>query len=141
MKSGIESERIKMSKSLTWIKFDATVEEAENLLLTEYNVYTNTKTGGDYLACEDYSVPAHIREHIDFITPTVHFDATVKKTPKRRDLQGRSIKANPVPHLMPAPDAGSILPSEFSSLVNCSLYTTPDCLRALYNFKNGTCDL
>jgi Pro-kumamolisin, activation domain len=52
---------------------NVTVEEAESLLRTQYHVYTNVQTGKDHLACDDYSVPLHIKEHIDFITPTIHF--------------------------------------------------------------------
>jgi tripeptidyl-peptidase-1 len=125
-----------MSKSLTWVKFDATVEEAESLLRTEYHVYTNANTGEDYLAVEDYSVPAHIRDHIDFITPTVHFDATVKQTPKRRDLERRDIKGKPVSHAM---QGAQVSAQETTyNLTNCDKYTTPDCLRALYSFTNGS---
>ena len=55
-------------------EFDASIEEAESLLKTEYNVYPHAQTGDDILAVEGYSFPAHIQEHVDFITPTVHFD-------------------------------------------------------------------
>ncbi len=137
IESGIANERIKTSKSLTWIKFNATVEEAESLLQTEYRVYTNTQTGKDHLACEDYSVPVDIQHHIDLITPTIHFDATVKQKKGRRDLQGRSLKAKPVPQIHPNPDAVP-QPAVTYSLANCYTYVTPDCLRALYNFTNGT---
>jgi hypothetical protein len=39
------------------VEFDATIEEAESLLKTEYNVYTHVKTGDDFLAVEEYSIP------------------------------------------------------------------------------------
>jgi tripeptidyl-peptidase-1 len=131
-----------MSKSLTWIKFDATVEEAESLLQTEYGIYTHATTGKDHLACESYSLPAHIREHVDFITPTVHFDATVKLEKKRRDLEGRSLKVKPVTQIKENPNPIAELavpqPQITFSFANCFTYITPDCLRALYNFTNGT---
>lgn len=126
-----------MSKGNNWFKFDASVEEAESLLRTKYHVYTNSETGKDHLACEDYSVPAHIREHIDFITPTVHFDAIVKTKKKRRDLQGRDIQTKPVPIAVPGPEVAPT-PQVVYNLANCYEYTTPDCIRALYNFTNGT---
>jgi tripeptidyl-peptidase-1 len=123
---------------MSWIKFNATVEEAESLLKTEYGIYTNTETGNDHLACEDYSVPAHIQEHIDFITPTVHFDATVKQKKKRRDIQERGLSVKPVTQVKPNPDALVPQPQVTFSLANCYTYITPDCLRSLYNFTNGT---
>jgi tripeptidyl-peptidase-1 len=137
MESGIESKRLRMSNSLSWIRFNVTVEEAEDLLKTEYSIYTNTKTGQEHLACEDYSVPAHIREHIDFITPTIHFDATVKKEKKRRDLNTRAMKVKPSTDLKPGSDVAP-QPEIKYTLANCYEYITPDCLRALYNFTNGT---
>lgn len=140
--SGISEDRIKLSKGKNWIKFDATVEEAESLLRTEYSIYTNVKTGKDHLACEEYSVPPHIQEHIDFIKPTVHFDAYVKPTRKRRDLQGRSVSersmaVKPFPIARPGLDSHQASQVTYS-LANCYAYTTPECLRALYNFTNGT---
>ena len=39
MQSGIDPERIRLTKAKTWIEVDATVAEAEALLNTEYHVY------------------------------------------------------------------------------------------------------
>ncbi|KAF8849785.1 subtilisin-like protein [Acephala macrosclerotiorum] len=136
IESGIEEERHRLSNSLTWIRFNVTVEEAESLLKTDYHIYTNTENGKEHLACEDYSVPAHIQEHVDFITPTIHFDATVKKEKKRRSLDTRELKVKPVPGAV-SPDAVP-QPQVTFNLANCYEYITPDCLRALYNFTNGT---
>ncbi|KAG9246746.1 peptidase S8/S53 domain-containing protein [Calycina marina] len=149
--SGIDSKRLSLSKGKNWIKFDITVEEAENLLKTEYSVYTNTETGKDHLACDEYSVPPSIKQHIDFITPTLHFDAIVKTNKKRRDLQGRAIKTKPVsgahqgdtivgaPSTIVGPSTEVVpQPAVTFSLANCYTYVTPDCLRALYGIPNGT---
>jgi tripeptidyl-peptidase I len=54
----------------------------------EYKFYTNVETGKTYLVCDEYSIPHQLREHIDFINPTVKFDAIVKTRKKRRDLDG-----------------------------------------------------
>ncbi|KAE9370750.1 subtilisin-like protein [Stipitochalara longipes BDJ] len=137
MESGIEDERINLSKGRNWFKVNVTVEEAELLLRTQYHVYTNVQTGKDHLACDDYSVPVHLKEHIDFITPTIHFDATVKQKKHRRDLQTREMKVKPFPIIHPKPNAAP-QPQVTYSLANCDQYITPDCLRALYNFTNGT---
>lgn len=135
--SGISHDRIKQSKGLNWIKFSATVGEAESLLRTEYKIYTNLETGKDHLACEDYSVPPHIQEHIDFITPTTHFDAYVKTKKKRCDLEGRTIKVKPFPIVHPGSNVAP-QPQIAYTLANCYQYVTPECLRALYGFSNGT---
>lgn len=39
MESGIDPERIRLTKAKTWIEVDATVAEAESLMNTEYHVY------------------------------------------------------------------------------------------------------
>lgn len=39
-------------------------------------------------ACDAYHVPAHVQSHIDLITPTVHFNAVIK-----RDMEGRKVGA------------------------------------------------
>lgn len=136
IQSGIENERIQASKSRTWIKLNATVEEAESLLHTEYNIYTNVDSGKEHLACNDYSLPSHLREHVDFIQPTVHFDAIVKPVKQRRDLQGREI-VKPSTHSRPGKEVGQAAAVKYT-LANCYEYVTPDCLRALYNVPNGT---
>lgn len=74
--SGIAPERISRSQSLGWLKFDATVAEAESLLKTEYHLYKHS-TGKPHVACSSYHIPKHVTRHIDFITPTVHFDAKI----------------------------------------------------------------
>jgi tripeptidyl-peptidase-1 len=140
--SGIAAERIGLSKSRNWIKFNATVDEAESLLRTQYGIYTNSETGKDHLACESYSMPPHIQAHVDFIKPTVHFDAYATPTRKRRGLQGRStsersLDVKPIQIVHPGPDLGPVPEIQYN-LTNCYQYTTPECLRALYNLPNGT---
>lgn len=137
MEHGISNERIQLSKGRNWLKFNITVEEAETLLRTEYKIYNNVETGKDHLGCEDYSVPPQIQEHIDFITPTVHFDAIVKTKKKRRDLQGRAMQVRPFPIVHPGPEVAPT-PQVTYNLANCYQYVTPECLRALYGFSNGT---
>jgi tripeptidyl-peptidase-1 len=116
------------------MKIDVTVEEAESLLKTEYNVYSHVTTGEDRLAAEEYSLPAHVQEHVDFITPTVHFDAIVKLKAKRAE---HSLKVKPTPQLVPDPLRTPLSEVTFN-LTNCDRYITPECLRALYGLQNGS---
>ncbi|KAF2217659.1 hypothetical protein CERZMDRAFT_108334 [Cercospora zeae-maydis SCOH1-5] len=74
--AGIAPERIQQSRSWGWLHVDATIDEAERLLQTEYHVYEHQSTGQLHVACEQYSIPADLRRHVDFITPTVHFDTS-----------------------------------------------------------------
>lgn len=47
------------------------------------------------------------------------------------------MKVKPIPQVLPGPDVAP-QPEVTFSLANCYEYVTPDCLRALYNFPNGT---
>ena len=80
-KNGIPNERITRSQSLGWLKFHATVAEAENLLKTEYYTYKH-QGGKSRIGCTEYHVPERVSRHLDFITPTVHFDTKVSRTVK-----------------------------------------------------------
>lgn len=136
---GIDASRVKQSQGLNWLQFDATVDEAENLLNTEYNVYEHDASGQPHVACDEYSVPAHLQQHIDFVYPTVHFDAKIKPrqpeaVSKRAATPGER-KGLGWPGSGSLPKAGSHdLSGVWSQLENCDEYITPDCLRVLYEF-------
>lgn len=68
-----------------WVTFEATVDEAENLLKTEYHLHKH-ETGKPHVATDDYYIPEHIQPHVDFITPTVHFDSKLSMAKQRRDM-------------------------------------------------------
>ncbi|CAI4211106.1 unnamed protein product [Parascedosporium putredinis] len=70
---GIARNRTTLSRARNWLSFTANRDEVESLLHAEYHVFTH-ESGHSHVACEDYSVPAHIAPYIDIITPTVHFD-------------------------------------------------------------------
>ena len=147
--AGIANERVEQGQSLGFLGFDATVDEAESLLNTNYNVYEHTGTHQPHVACEEYSIPNHLSEHIDFVYPTVHFDAKIKKRdnkPMKRSVEERGI--NPVPGVdksLGQPGSASLpklgktmAASQISQeLQDCDTQITPNCLRALYNFPKG----
>lgn len=82
VRAGIGLQRIKKSQSLGWLQFNCTVSEAQNLLKTEYYKFKHT-SGAPHVGCTAYHIPENVRKHIDFITPTVHFD--IKTTQPRQD--------------------------------------------------------
>ena len=69
--AGIHEERIAKSQSLGWLEFTATIDEAEGLLKTKYHVYEHDQSGQPHVACEEYSIPATLKDKIDFVYPTV----------------------------------------------------------------------
>lgn len=128
---------------MNWFKFDATIEETETLLHTEYKMYIHVETGKPHLACDEYSVPVKLRDHIDFITPTVAFDAIVKDRPRKRYLERRDeIAGKPISGAVrgeeiPIPELANFS-NAASALANCDKFITPQCLRALYEVPEGT---
>lgn len=82
IRAGIGRQRIKKSQSLGWLQFNATVNEAQNLLKTEYFKFKHT-SGAPHVGCTAYHIPENVRKYIDFITPTVHFD--IKTTKPKQD--------------------------------------------------------
>ncbi|KAK5130674.1 hypothetical protein LTR08_001835 [Meristemomyces frigidus] len=146
--SGIAEHRVKQSQSLGFLEFEATVDEAEELLKTKYHVYEH-ETGQPHVACEEYSLPSHLKEHIDLVSPTVHFDAKVRQreaTPEgeleKRDVPdaGRGVGK---PGWGSLPKGGWRLGGHHhhklqNDLDMCDEYITPDCLRSLYEFGVNT---
>ena len=113
--SGIKPSRIRPSPGRNWLKIDSTISEAQSLLQTKFGVYQH-EDGGEHTACESYRVPAAIREHIDFIHPTIQFDSARHR---------RSVtKRDSIPH-----DDGNVVVAE--GLDKCSEQIKPDCVRAL----------
>jgi len=137
---------MKLSKGSNWVTFHATVGEAESLLKTKYLAFEHAETGAPHIACEEYSIPKHLSDHIDFVTPTLHFDVK-PEAPKGGRLSKRQVPANApdaksVGNPGSAPGAGSIPklgqwinPKQIiTELENCDKQIVPDCLRALYEF-------
>ncbi|KAF2171470.1 hypothetical protein M409DRAFT_63728 [Zasmidium cellare ATCC 36951] len=67
--AGISVKEIVHSDNKQWLAFDASTKQMESLLHTEYHEYEDIKTGGVMPACDQYHVPKHIQQHIDYITP------------------------------------------------------------------------
>lgn len=77
---GIEPSRIRLSKNFGWLEANVTIAEAEHLLKTEYHVYNHATTDTKHIACgSGYHLPEHVSKHVDLVTPTLHFDAIVKR--------------------------------------------------------------
>jgi tripeptidyl-peptidase I len=138
--AGISEERIRTSQSLGFFDFDASVSEVEDLLNAEYHVYEHQETGQPHVACEEYSIPAHLQNHIEFVYPTVNFDTKVIP----RDPAPSEEKRDVV-HDVGLPGSGSLpklgqymsAKSIIQELKNCDKQIVPDCLRLLYEFPRA----
>jgi tripeptidyl-peptidase-1 len=148
---------------MNWLSFGATIAEAEHLFKTEYFIFEHTTSRQPQIACHEYHLPAHVAKLVDFVTPTIHFDAKVKPENIRRRLRSMkpiskremssdnameqlekarpgtaaSVGADPAwnPKQGDALATSQLLDSQ--QLENCDQQITPNCLRALYEFGPG----
>ncbi|KAK9780096.1 putative Protease s8 tripeptidyl peptidase [Seiridium cardinale] len=153
---GIDMDRVKLSKGRHWLEFQATVHEVERLLRTEYHVYKHNQHGNFHFACDKYHVPGHLVDHIDIITPTVHFDQRVgherdnKQVPvseeHQRELKKRSLakRQRPESGIQSttekdgfSPKQGAVIQNALATLDDCDTMLTIDCIRALYSVPKG----
>ncbi|KAH9978682.1 subtilisin-like protein [Lactifluus volemus] len=127
--SGLHPDRIRISLSNSWIEVNATVAEVEDLLDAEYHVYTHP-SGHEQISCESYSVPDHVHEHVELIKPTVHFVHRIPDDPAL--LRKRSNLGLPTSKNGPKTKDVIVTASDILDLASCDRFTTPECLRALY---------
>ncbi|KAK7025000.1 Tripeptidyl-peptidase sed1 [Favolaschia claudopus] len=126
VESGFHPHRLGSSHNKAWIYVkDATVAEVEGLLDTEYHVYTH-ESGEEHAACDSYSLPAHIVQHIDFITPTVQPNIKIDPRPFHTSPRASFERAAITQMNKPRPSAPA-LPA------GCDQRFTPECARSLYN--------
>lgn len=123
VREGVAHDHISMTAGRNWIKVNSTIGEAERLLHAVYNIFQN-ENGLEALFCNNYSVPADIQQHIDMITPTIHFDAT-------RQIQHRKIKREIAQKWHIHPSHECTTNDTLCSLAKCADVTTPACVRAL----------
>ncbi|KAG6381961.1 peptidase S8/S53 domain-containing protein [Boletus reticuloceps] len=127
--SGIDGERVALGRTKGWIQANVTVEEAEQLMNTEYNMYTHM-SGKEHVACEVYYLPQHVQPHVDFVTPSVHFDAKLTRrsggesAAPARDIQRVGFGTGP--------KTDDTVSGVMDGLEQCNEYITPTCLRTLY---------
>ncbi|KAF7800220.1 hypothetical protein EIP86_011467 [Pleurotus ostreatoroseus] len=137
---GIHPSRTRLSKGGNWIEADVSVSEAEDLLKTKYYVYGHGPSGYRHIGCDEaYHLPEHVAEHVELVTPTLHFDVKFKRdraTFTKRSL-GHTAKLGPPGFSGPvSPKTAGKIDNVIDELENCDIYITPNCLRALYNFDH-----
>lgn len=103
-----------------WVNFITTVGTANKLLNTTFKIFQHGVGGTTVLRTTEYSLPEHLSNHIDFISPTTYFgkSASTATIPKKK--QPRPIER------------------QIDSI--CGALITPKCLKELYNVKNYTAD-
>ena len=124
--SGISADRVFRSHGGGYLQFDSTAGEAGRLLNTTFYHFIEQGAGRQKLACDVYKLPESLSTQIDYIIPAV---------------QGLPL---PTPIYAENEAAKSVLGTHQirtetlpATVVNCSKYTAPSCLRDIYNIPIG----
>lgn len=142
-------EKIRLSASKGWLEVEATVEQAEELMNTEYHIFEHS-TGQEHIgtipsaflcslanlnrmstACDEYHLPHNVAPHVEIVLPSVHFDAIIEK--RSSEQPARTVG---LPGSGNGPKKGAATsPNTNSDLSTCDEEITVDCLKALYNIS------
>ncbi|KAJ3537720.1 hypothetical protein NM688_g6636 [Phlebia brevispora] len=124
---GLFEEHFNRSPGRDWVKVKVPISVAEEMLDTEYYVWTHTD-GDSIVRTTTYSLPAHLHDHIELIQPTTLF-STLKgmRTTFRFDKDSQiNVAANAPPINVPTASGGHVDAS-------CNGTITITCLLELYN--------
>lgn len=117
---------------MQWIQFDATTEEVENLLHTDFYHWHHDASGVQDIAAEEYHLPADLRRHVDYITPGIRLRTDTSR-PKKRSQQNKQRRG-----ITPAAN-GTLTYSPPSDPNVCNVtHVTPQCVQKLYQIPKGS---
>lgn len=60
-----------ISPAGNWLSFSINVEKANQLLDTEFSIFTNIATGEQTIRTLSYSLPVDLNGHINLVHPTI----------------------------------------------------------------------
>jgi tripeptidyl-peptidase-1 len=103
------------------------VAEVEELLVAEFFVFEHV-SGTTDISTEEYHVPTHIKEHIDYVTPGARLRQRNLKAGRVAELEKRGASTvQPLITQLPA------FPNPNSS--SCDIYVTADCTRGMFSIS------
>ncbi|PBP18115.1 alkaline serine protease [Diplocarpon rosae] len=130
--SGISSHRFAASSNRQWIQFDATAAEVEALLFADFYVREHS-SGVHDISTQEYHVPAHVREHVDYVTPGTRLRERKIKASRGDELSKRfesTVGARPLITQLPG------FPNPNTSV--CDVYVTAECTKVQYELPDAT---
>ncbi|KIK61996.1 hypothetical protein GYMLUDRAFT_42425 [Collybiopsis luxurians FD-317 M1] len=119
---GVEDEEFSTTSD-RWISVKIPVSLAETLLNTTYHMFEHAKTEEKILRTLEYSLPRHLHDHVNLVSPTTYFGTT----------ESMRVTSFVVPKV-----SGSGLTSDVTPPSSCATVITPTCLKDLYNTVNYT---
>jgi tripeptidyl-peptidase-1 len=114
---GIEDDAVSTTSD-RWVTVTIPVSLAETMLNTTYHVYAHKETEETIIRTLEYSLPRHLHDHINLVSPTTYFGTT------------RSMR---VTSFVKSKGTASNLTSDVTPPSSCSRTITPTCLQDLYN--------
>ncbi|KAH9005507.1 tripeptidyl peptidase A [Lactarius hatsudake] len=126
---GIKKEACHRSPAGDWVTVRLPVAQAEKMLGTEFRVWKHTQDGDILVRTTEYSLPAHLDEHIELIQPTTAFN--------RAKGQRTTFRFSPAPEMasssLSSDDKISVAGSGVTVDASCNTTITVSCLKQLYN--------
>ncbi|KAH9059745.1 tripeptidyl peptidase A, partial [Lactarius vividus] len=126
---GIQKEACHRSPAGDWVTVRLPVAQAEKMLGTEFRVWKHTQDGDVLVRTTEYSLPAHLDEHIELIQPTTAFN--------RAKGQRTTFRFSPAPETasssLSSDDKISVAGSGVTVDASCNTTITVSCLKQLYN--------
>ncbi len=128
------------------MQFDATAMEIGALIEAEFHHFEHFPSGRSSVACDQYSVPHHVKEHVDHITPGLKLLApSPPRNTARAEIEKRTFgvtapasnSTDPKAPILPPLKAK--LPINVDTLLSqplaqsCQQAILPACISTLYN--------
>ncbi|KAJ3546551.1 hypothetical protein NM688_g5505 [Phlebia brevispora] len=110
-----------------WIQLNATVSLANELFDADFSVFIDTATGAQSIRTLNYSIPADLVGHLDFVHPTISFsssDPSQVTTSSSAD-RGNILRTNTT--ILARANHGSLNPETCNAKV-----VTPKCVQRLH---------
>ncbi|KAI0758086.1 tripeptidyl peptidase A [Fomes fomentarius] len=128
---GLYEDSLSRSPARDWVLVKVPVSLAEEMLKTEYHVWTHDASGDAVVRTTSYSLPEHLHDHVELVQPTTMFS-------RMKKLKS-SFHFNPVPLVSSPVDAATAPPINVPSAsgghvdASCNTTITITCLQQLYN--------
>ncbi|KAI9063709.1 subtilisin-like protein [Trametes sanguinea] len=132
---GIDGHRVELSTDRAYLRVNVSVAEAERLLATSYYVYQH-EDGSEEVGCHHgYHLPEHVVEHVDLVTPTVHFEKVRLHAHAGRRKRSAAAASDYSWKMNRPQGVSPNKPSMvYADAEHCDKLATIDCFRALYDF-------
>ncbi|KAJ6785080.1 hypothetical protein PWT90_08665 [Aphanocladium album] len=129
--SGIPENSIVVPRSKAWVAFDTTAEQLESVLQTKYHVYEHARTGDDHIGVDQYLLPAHVSDVVDFISPAV---VPLRQASDQNEKRSAATAQVSRPNKNKNVDAAVLAAykADPESTANCAAMMSPQCIKKLY---------